>query len=612
MPTVFIAPTFGVGYQAFTTGGLPLNAGKIYTYIAGGTTPQATYTTSAGNVQNANPIILSADGRPPSEIWLTNASYRFDVCDSDGNLIKTYDNIAAPPSEYQLGTAGEATGAALVAFTQGTGATARTAQSKMRDFVSAYDAGALCDGSTDDYAALSAYVAANSNIIILFPPGSTTLVSQALPWKDNCGYACYGGWATIKAAASSTDNVIGNATSATYTNVFMANLIVDGNKSNCAYNTRNAGATDDNYQHCVRLRGVSNSVFDNVRTKNAVMSGWSLYGANTDNLFFDCWADDCGKTTAIISGSAAQRGIYMEVGASRNRWLRPRITNPKDAGIWQNSDTGTDADNEFLDAYLSDNGSCTGDGFVIEALGTCVINRTKFTGTVKGFSNVAGQRCGVHLIRTGGSGTINDCQIQAVVDGCYNGIVIGTGANRTQLISPNSRNNTAEGIAISTGAVDTQIIGGISLSNSTNYSDSATRTVLSGLIKDATGIPVFTFPTGTWTPIDSSGAGLSFSSVSAYYKNLGGGLAYVNFALTYPATASGADAVIGGMPFTAMNTTASSQGGSVTVTNLTIACTLFVASNSSVMGFYDFSGTRITNAQLSGKVIRGSALFITA
>lgn len=92
--TVQLCPTFGVGYQAFTTGGLPLNAGTIDTYIAGGTTPQATYTTSAGNVANANPIVLGADGRPPSEIWLTSdVSYRFDLKDSLGNLIKTYDNI---------------------------------------------------------------------------------------------------------------------------------------------------------------------------------------------------------------------------------------------------------------------------------------------------------------------------------------------------------------------------------------------------------------------------------------------------------------------------------------------------------------------------------------
>lgn len=95
MTTVYIAPgQFGAGAQFFTVGGLPLNAGLIYTYAAGTTTPQATYTTSAGSVQNANPVVLGADGRPPNEIWLVaGVSYRFDLKDSLGNLIKTYDNL---------------------------------------------------------------------------------------------------------------------------------------------------------------------------------------------------------------------------------------------------------------------------------------------------------------------------------------------------------------------------------------------------------------------------------------------------------------------------------------------------------------------------------------
>lgn len=98
MPVVILCPSFGVGYQGFTSGGLPLNAGLIYTYIAGGTTPQATYTTSAGNVQNANPIVLDADGRTPSEVWLLdNSVYRFDVKDSLDNLLKSYDNIYGIP-----------------------------------------------------------------------------------------------------------------------------------------------------------------------------------------------------------------------------------------------------------------------------------------------------------------------------------------------------------------------------------------------------------------------------------------------------------------------------------------------------------------------------------
>lgn len=103
MTTVALCPTFGIGYQAFDASGLPLNAGLIYTYQAGTTTNQATYTTSAGSVTNTNPIVLGADGRPPAEIWLDETlSYRFDVKDSLGNTIGSYDNISIQINTPQI------------------------------------------------------------------------------------------------------------------------------------------------------------------------------------------------------------------------------------------------------------------------------------------------------------------------------------------------------------------------------------------------------------------------------------------------------------------------------------------------------------------------------
>lgn len=91
--TVSLSPLFN-GWQGFGTTGLPLNAGQLFQYAAGTTTPQATFTTNTGLVQNANPIILGPDGRPPQEIWLTDGlSYKFVLMDSLSNTIATYDNI---------------------------------------------------------------------------------------------------------------------------------------------------------------------------------------------------------------------------------------------------------------------------------------------------------------------------------------------------------------------------------------------------------------------------------------------------------------------------------------------------------------------------------------
>ena len=84
----------GNGFQFFDNNGAPLNAGKIYTYQAGSSTPLATYTDNAGLVANTNPIILGTSGRPPNQIWLTDGVfYKFILKDSSDVTIQTYDNL---------------------------------------------------------------------------------------------------------------------------------------------------------------------------------------------------------------------------------------------------------------------------------------------------------------------------------------------------------------------------------------------------------------------------------------------------------------------------------------------------------------------------------------
>ena len=90
---VYLSP-IGNGFQFMGSSLVLLNGGLLNTYAAGTTTPQATFTTSTGNIQNANPIVMNSDGRPPSEIWLTGGvSYKFVLTDSLANTLGTYDNI---------------------------------------------------------------------------------------------------------------------------------------------------------------------------------------------------------------------------------------------------------------------------------------------------------------------------------------------------------------------------------------------------------------------------------------------------------------------------------------------------------------------------------------
>jgi hypothetical protein len=84
----------GAGAQFFDNSGLPLAGGKIGTYLAGTTTPAATYTSSAAVVLNPNPIVLDSAGRPPEQIWLTDGTaYKFTIATSTDVVLRTEDNL---------------------------------------------------------------------------------------------------------------------------------------------------------------------------------------------------------------------------------------------------------------------------------------------------------------------------------------------------------------------------------------------------------------------------------------------------------------------------------------------------------------------------------------
>lgn len=92
---VYLSPIGGAGAQFFDNDGNVLSGGKIYTYAAGSSTPQATYTTFQGTIAHSNPIILDSAGRVSGggEIWLTSQPYKFIIKTSTDVLISTYDNI---------------------------------------------------------------------------------------------------------------------------------------------------------------------------------------------------------------------------------------------------------------------------------------------------------------------------------------------------------------------------------------------------------------------------------------------------------------------------------------------------------------------------------------
>lgn len=201
--TVNLSLIAGAGWQFLDDNGVPLTGGKLYIYAAGTTTPATTYTTSAGNVANANPIVLDAAGRVSAEIWITEGtSCKFVLKNSNDVQIWSHDNIqgagdfsAAIANVYTelANTSDVAQGDALIGFKQSTeagvisGAVARTVHQKFQSYVDVKDFGAAGDGIQDDTVfiqnALNSVSSTNGGRILI--PDGVYKVTDVLLMQSN-------------------------------------------------------------------------------------------------------------------------------------------------------------------------------------------------------------------------------------------------------------------------------------------------------------------------------------------------------------------------------------------------------------------------------------------
>lgn len=167
-----------VGRQRYyDNAGNPAAGFKLYTYLAGTTTPKPAFTDADGLVPHPNPITLDAKGEA---VIYWSGAYKVDLKAADGTQVTGYpvDNLRTDPAGVWEKIAQLATnaGGTMVAFLQGgAGAILRTIQDKLRETTSVKDFGAVGDGVADDtaeiQAAINAVILAGGGEVFL-PPGT--------------------------------------------------------------------------------------------------------------------------------------------------------------------------------------------------------------------------------------------------------------------------------------------------------------------------------------------------------------------------------------------------------------------------------------------------------
>jgi hypothetical protein len=114
---------------------------------------------------------------------------------------------------------------------------------------------------------------------------------------------------------------------------------------------------------------------------------------------------------------------------------------------------------------------------------------------------------------------------------------------------------------------------------------------------------------GTWTPVDGSGAGLTYSSATGYYTKIGRVVTVV-FNVVYPSTVDASAARIGGLPFTAANTANGLSNGCFNInTSTQVSQPSIIANDTKFAALVTNAGISSTNANLSLATMQGGLMY---
>lgn len=311
MPTVTLSPVFKQKF--FANSGVPLNGGKLFSYLATTSTKTSTYSDAAGSSLNANPIILSFRGE--ADVYIEpNKGYKFVLApstDSDPptNPIWTVDNVRSSQLITLYGGVDAGTTNAYVltfaanftAYTDGTVIYWIPSNSNSgASTININGLGPVAIVNQDGSALSAGQLTANQTAVIMYLGGSFLLLSSGtVPFSGTFNGTLTGG--------------VGAAVTVSYwVNNKMCMLRAPA--SNIASNTTAMGMTG--LPAVVQPATGAATVACVLRDNSANVGGWAQVNSGAGTITFGTGINNnqAGFTAALNKGLAAGWAISYPLG----------------------------------------------------------------------------------------------------------------------------------------------------------------------------------------------------------------------------------------------------------------------------------------------------------